>query len=112
MFPDIELVEETINKRFHPSSWNCYVFQCSDGDNYYSDNDKFIQKVTSVKNLCQLYGYCEIDPDRSQQSQGWSGPNNIYNVLLPLMDRKLKLAEILKKEDVWSAFKTILGGAD
>lgn len=107
----IELVEETINKRFHPSAWNIYVFQCSDGDNYYSDNEKFLQKVISVKEMSQLYGYCEIDPFKKEfKADGFGGPNNIYHVLSTVADNKLKITEIIEKQDVWKAFKNILGG--
>ena len=36
----LEMVEDIINKRYHPTSWNIYCFQCSDGDNWPSDTDK------------------------------------------------------------------------
>ena len=33
----LEKVNEIIDKRYHPSAWNVYLFQCSDGDNWPSD---------------------------------------------------------------------------
>ncbi len=102
----LELTEEIIEKRFHPSSWNIYVFQCSDGDNYDSDNEKYLQKISSMKEICQLYGYCEIDPNRSFNYDY----RTLHTILQPVKDNKLKTAMILKKEDVWLAFKSILGG--
>lgn len=104
------LVREIIEKRYHPSSWNIYTFQCSDGDNYYSDNDKFISEVCEIKSVAQLYGYCEINPDK--QYSDYIDTNNLYSVLSPLVDKKLKISTIYKKEDVWSAFKNILGGTE
>jgi sporulation protein YhbH len=106
----VGLVEEVIEKRFHPSSWNIYIFQCSDGDNYISDNEKYLQTVSSLKEKSQLFGYCEIDPYKDNySSSGYTDYNTLYNVLFPLFDNKLKAAKINKKEDVWQGFTKILG---
>lgn len=107
------LVDEIIEKRFHPSSWNVYIFQCSDGDNYTSDNEKYLNTVDNLKNKCQLFGYCEIDPYKdSFSSSGYSDYNTLYNVLYPIMDSKMQGVKIHKKEDIWEGFTKILGGAD
>ena len=34
---------EIIEARYHPSLWNVYAFHCSDGDNFYSDNERALQ---------------------------------------------------------------------
>jgi len=34
----LETVDSIISKRYHPNSWNVYMFQCSDGDNWANDN--------------------------------------------------------------------------
>lgn len=106
------LVEEIIEKRFHPSSWNIYIFQCSDGDNYISDNDKYLNTVSSLKDKSQLFGYCEIDPYKENYSSGYTDYNTLYAVLAPLFDNKLQAVKINKKEDVWQGFTKILGGTD
>ena len=107
----VKLINEIISKRYHPSAWNIYTFQCSDGDNYESDNDILLDEVVDLKNTCQLYGYCEINPDKVEHSS-WNIVTTLYNVLYPISDQKLRLAHISSKEDVWPAFKTILGGID
>jgi uncharacterized sporulation protein YeaH/YhbH (DUF444 family) len=35
-----QLALDVINQRYRPSDWNIYPFHFSDGDNYYSDNEK------------------------------------------------------------------------
>jgi hypothetical protein len=52
----LELTLQEINKRYHPSSWNVYTFQASDGDNFSSDNEKFIKLARELMDICQLYG--------------------------------------------------------
>jgi hypothetical protein len=108
----VELVQEVIEKRFHPSSWNIYIFQCSDGDNYTSDNYKFVEAVSELKEVAQLYGYCEIDPDRKGYGANYPDFNTLYSVLQSSVDEKLKISYIFQKEDVWQAFTHILGAAD
>jgi hypothetical protein len=98
---------EIISKRYHPSSWNVYVFQCSDGDNFSNDNEKTLEEGKKIVDVAQLYGYCEIDPDTS-----WTnGINKLYETLKPLQCSKMKQVRIKSKEDVWPAFLSLLGGA-
>ncbi len=106
----VKLVEEIIDKRYHPSAWNIYIFQCSDGDNFGFDNKIFADKVSELKEVCQLFGYCEINPDKDVTSSAYEQPATLYDVLQPLRDKKLHTAYILRKEDVWVAFKNILNG--
>jgi len=109
----LELTQEIIDKRFHPSSWNIYLFQCSDGDNFASDNIKYLEAITRLKTYCQLIGYCEIDPDRSNIAASYEGMSTtLFDLLVPFRDRKLQTAYISRKEDVWKAFKTILGSSE
>lgn len=111
----VKLINEIIEKRYHPSSWNIYNFQCSDGDNFYSDNNKFIQEVTKLMSVAQLYGYCEIDPSRGSDNHGsyyHSNVETLYDVLQPIVNHKLKTSLLFKKEDVWPAFRHMLGGVD
>ena len=107
----ISLTSEIIHKRFHPSSWNIYVFQCSDGDNFITDNAKYLEEVFLLKNDCQLFGYVEIDPDKSNMQYSYTNPEyqTLYDILHPLKDKKLQTSYIVRKEDVWKAFRTILG---
>jgi uncharacterized sporulation protein YeaH/YhbH (DUF444 family) len=110
----LELTHEIIDKRYHPSAWNIYVFQCSDGDNFASDNVKYLEEVVSLKSICQLFGYCEIDPEKSNLSYSYENGayQTLYDLLQPLKSRNLQTSYIIKKEDVWKAFKNILGGVE
>ena len=96
-----------IDKRYHPSSWNIYLFQCSDGDNFQDDNEKFIEEAKKIAAVSQLYGYCEIEPETS-----WvSDPGKLYQLLRPLQSKSLKEVRIHKREDVWKSFLNLMGGA-
>ncbi len=104
----LEKVNEIINTRFHPASWNVYLFQCSDGDNWPSDMEKTMKAITDLKEKCQLIGYCEIEPD--QERNRWlSDATRLFDSYESVSDTKLKSVKIFAKEDIWPAFKKLLG---
>ena len=53
---------DLIEDRYHPSLWNIYAFHCSDGDNFYSDNERALQSAEELCQKCNLFGYGEIKP--------------------------------------------------
>jgi len=100
------MANDIIEKRYHPSSWNIYLFQCSDGDNFQEDNEKFLEEARKIMSISQLYGYCEIEPDVS-----WlSDPGKLFQLLKPFQGNKLKEVRINKRDDVWPAFTNLIGG--
>ena len=99
------LANDIVEKRYHPSSWNIYFFQCSDGDNFAEDNDKFIEEARKMSSMAQMYGYCEIEPDTSWMSD----PGKLFQLLKPLLSSKLKEVRIQKREEVWPAFMNLMG---
>jgi len=104
----LEKVDEIISKRFHPNSWNIYLFQSSDGDNWSSDMDKTLDLISRLKEKCQLVGYCEIEPD-SERDRWMSSANRLSDAYVTVADSKLKSVKICSKEDIWPSFKKLLG---
>lgn len=102
----LTLTMDIIYKRYHPSSWNIYVAQASDGDNFAEDNEKFLKEVQRVSEVAQMYGYCEIEPDKH-----WvDGTSKLFSLLYRVQTEKIRRAIIREKDDVWPAFKAILAG--
>jgi uncharacterized sporulation protein YeaH/YhbH (DUF444 family) len=101
------LANDIIAKQYHPSSWNIYLFQCSDGDNFTDDNEKFLEEARKIMSVAQLYGYCEIEPETSWMSD----PGKLFQLLRPLQGSTLKEVRIQKKEEVWPAFLSLMGGS-
>ena len=105
------LVDEIIRKRFHPNSWNIYVFQCSDGDNWPDDTEKTLGILEKIKNVSQMFGYCEIGPEIEYKDGGSSWDmSKLSNVYKPHVDKKLRMSRMNHKKDVWPAFKKFFGG--
>lgn len=104
----VEMVSDIISRRFHPDSWNVYVFQCSDGDNWPSDNVKLVNLLTSLKEKTQLYGYCEVTPQESNLN--WTKESTLAHDLTFLKDSSFRISFISTPQDVWPAFNTFFGG--
>jgi uncharacterized protein len=100
----INEVLRVIESRFHPNNWNIYTFQCSDGDNWPDDTDNVMRAMEKLKSICQLVGYCEIEPNADRHS-AWSSEYKLSNIYLPLIDSKFKLSNIKVKSDIWKSFR-------
>tara|TARA_Y100000310_G_scaffold120621_1_gene119377 strand:+ start:3871 stop:5037 length:1167 start_codon:yes stop_codon:yes gene_type:complete len=104
----VEMVSDIMVRRFHPDSWNVYVFQCSDGDNWPSDNVKLVNLLTSLKEKTQLYGYCEVTPQ--ENNLNWTKESTLAHDLTFLKDSSFRISFISTPQDVWPAFNTFFGG--
>ena len=103
----LELVYEIIQSRYHPSSWNVYTFQCSDGDNWPEDTDKVLSFVDKIKDCSQFFGYAEINT--SPQQSSWFEESKLSQVNDPKPDRKFKSGTLNSKEEIWPLFIRFFG---
>jgi sporulation protein YhbH len=94
---------EIIQDRFHPSLWNVYVFHCSDGDNFESDNAAAVRLLTELTEICNLVGYGEIKPEGSRHYE-----SSMLNVFRRVEAENFHTGLIEQKSDVWPAFKAFL----
>ena len=94
---------EIIQERYHPSLWNVYAFHCSDGDNFYSDNDRALQSARELCDVCNLFGYGEIKPSGSAYYSG-----SMLDVFSNIERENFQAIVIEKKEDLWPGFRAFL----
>ncbi len=105
----LEKCQEIINSRYSPDTWNVYIFQCSDGDNWPEDNEKTVTLASSLKQSSQFFGYCEIEP-REKRKSAWINLSCLSETYSPLVGNNFKIAEIRCKDDLWLAFQRFFGG--
>ena len=106
----LEMTLEIIQKRFHPNSWNIYAFHCSDGDNWPSDMEKSINLSQQLKELSQLYSYCQIVPEDDRIRWARDDESTLAGAYSHLEDSKFKIVKIHQSSDIWPAFKRLFGG--
>jgi len=100
---------EVVSKRYHQNSWNIYAFHCSDGDNWPEDNQRAIDLSSTLKNICQLYCFIQVTPERDTEDGFWH-KGGMADVYLPIADSKFKIVHIGGKDDIWPQFTKIFGG--
>jgi len=94
---------QIIQERYHPSLWNVYAFHCSDGDNFYSDNDKALAAANELCDTCNLFGYGEIKPSGSAYYSG-----SMLEVFSAIEKENFQAIVIEKKEDLWTGFRAFM----
>ena len=98
------LTNKIVSERYHPSAWNLYAFHLSDGDNFDSDNGKYLEEHAKLEADVQLFGYVELEPEKA-----WSQDLKLSRVLAPRIKGNSKCVLINDKDDVFPAFKELLG---
>lgn len=105
--PALRKVEEVIEDRYHPNTWNIYTFHASDGDNWPSDVEKSIDASMKLSELCQLYCYCEIIPD--DEEVVWQSKTTMMKSYEPLVSKTFRTLKINNKKDIWPVFRNLFG---
>ena len=90
--------------RDHPALWNVYVFHCSDGDNFESDNEAALKAAKELTQTANLFGYGEIKPLGSRYYE-----SSMLNIFRRLDSDNFHTVLIERKEDIWPSFKAFLG---
>jgi sporulation protein YhbH len=93
---------EIIQQRYHPTLWNIYVFHCSDGDNFESDNANALQAARQITEVSNLFGYGEIKP-----SSGYHG-SSMIPFFSQIQADNFQAVQIQRKEDIWPSLKSFL----
>jgi len=94
---------EVIHHRYHPTLWNVYVFHCSDGDNFESDNPAALKAAQALAEVSNLVGYGEIKP----LGAGYYG-SSMIEVFAEIQEPHFQTVQIQRKEDIWPLFKAFL----
>lgn len=100
----LALVNNIIDERFHPDAWNLYAFHLSDGDNFDNDNGKYIDEHAKLEAKVQLFGYCELEPDKNYMEE-----QKLSRLLMPRIRENSRCVWIKEKGDVFPAFQELLG---
>ena len=104
----VRMTDNIIDTRYHSSSWNTYVFQCSDGDNWPGDNEHVAGLISTVLPKIQFFGYCEICPNEERIK--WISETSLSKLYETMTGDKFKSVGIYSKNDIWVAFNSFFKG--
>ena len=108
----IELANNIVDQRYPSSEWDCYLTQCSDGDNFTSDNNKYIACLTELLPKLQYAAYIQISHNHfytflSMESEVWDLLTRIAEHFNNFNIRKIK-----KKTDIFKVFESLFQKRD
>ncbi len=101
-----ELALEIIKQRYNPDDWNIYPFHFSDGDNLPWDNDRCVQLVTKLMELCNIFGYGEI------REGHYRSPSTLMGAYNKISDKKFIAVTISDKKEVYPALRKFFAQRD
>lgn len=93
-----DLALKIIATRYNPDDYNIYPFHFSDGDNLPSDNEKCLVLVQKLLQVCNVFGYGEIEGLYYNSS-------SLMSIYRKLRDPKFTSVLIKDKTGVYPALK-------
>jgi len=106
----LDLTDEIIRKRYDLEAWNIYVSQCSDGDNFSSDN---LAVETTMRDkllpIIQYFAYVNIvntpgKVDEKLDGTAGSGLEKLYYALMQKYDN-MKLQRVYEQKNIYPVFR-------
>src|SRR6266487_1224309 len=101
-----ELALQIIKERYNPDDWNIYPFHFSDGDNLPWDNDRCVQLVNKLMELCNIFGYGEI------REGHYRSPSTLMSAYNKITDKKFTAVTISDKKEVYPALRKFFAQRD
>lgn len=94
----LHLTLDIINQRYPPESWNIYVAQASDGDNWDDDNQRCDNYMRQLLPLCQYFTYVEIGGREHQRL--WRQ----YESLMGQFENRFAMRDLQHVRDIYPVF--------
>ncbi len=101
-----ELALQIIKERYNPDDWNIYPFHFSDGDNLPWDNDRCVQLVNKLMEMCNIFGYGEI------REGHYRSPSTLMSAYNKITDKKFTAVTISDKKEVYPALRKFFAQRD
>jgi uncharacterized protein len=98
-------------EHYPPSDWNIYVLHASDGENFFPDNDRVLDLVAALMDVCSLVGYLEIALRAPGHFAG-GGSGKLAAHLRQRPIEGLVVAEVADDRSIWPALKRFFAKED
>jgi len=100
-----KLAYEHIQENHPPSSWNNYVFEFSDGDNWGTDNLLVLEYIEKLLPLVRAVGYGEINPET--EASPWMSDEHRLSAILEENIKRTRFVsiKISSRDQVFDALK-------
>ncbi len=98
----LQLMNEVIEDRYPPDSWNVFAAQASDGENWHDDSPRCRDLLgQSILPLTQYFAYVEINSGQDQEL--W----NAYNQLTDVYPDSFAMRKVQSASDIFPVFREL-----
>src|SRR5260370_5016524 len=101
-----ELALQLIHERYNPDDWNIYPFHFSDGDNLPWDNERCVNLVHSLLEVCNIFGYGEI------REGHYRSPSTLLSAFAKIQDPRFISVTLSDKSGVYPALHKFFATRD
>lgn len=100
-----DLASKIIRERYNPKDWNIYIAQCSDGDNYMSDDNPLAQAIREIIDSVQFLAYLEIDNTPAEMIYGVN--SNLWETIFKVKSEfpQVTMYKIADEDDILAIFR-------
>jgi sporulation protein YhbH len=98
-------------ERYPASDWNVYVLHASDGENFFPDNERVLDLIGGLMDVCSLIGYLQI----AARPPGHFGASSQGKLAAHLARRPIEglvVAEVADDHDIWPALQRFFARED
>lgn len=115
----LKLVNDIIDKEYQLSTTNIYLAQCSDGDNWYTDNSE-VKEVIEERLLqkVQYFAYLEVTDELSiEVRRNFANASSLYDLYEPIakQNQHFNIRMVVSEADIYPVLKDLFkrkGGND
>jgi sporulation protein YhbH len=99
-----KLAYDHMSINYNPESWNIYVMEFSDGDNWGEDNNLCVSYIRKMLPKCAMVGYGEVLLDDNVNS--WTSRNLLSSIIeRDVKEEKVVVVKINNEEEVFESLK-------
>jgi uncharacterized protein len=102
----VSLASNILSERYPNDIYNRYVLHFSDGENWFSDDNRFVEAVKQLHESVQMYAFCQVSPVHFGRPAGVSA---LISNLGPKFPR-IVVGHIWRNEEVATWLSQTFGG--
>lgn len=103
-----EIAYEHMRDSYSNTSWNVYVMEFSDGDNWGDDNNKCVEIISKMLPICSMIGYGEVI---ESDAPSWSQKGLLSSLIRTsfINNEKVVTVDVPDDDAIFPALKSFFG---
>jgi len=106
-------MDKIIKERYSGAEWNVYGAQCSDGDNWGSDNDYVLDLLRNkIFPAVQYFAYAETQRDPTSMWYNGDAATDLWSAYEAISDEKFAMKRVRDPSDIYPVLSELFKSGD